>query len=152
MILKTNYKDDILASGTTVRKYTQITNSDGTVSFVDATEYQQEGDTFGANDINSTNAEVNRSKDTKPVTLLANSWVGDDAPYSQTVAVEGLLATDNPLIVSQLEDGASKDTARAYNKAFAIVASGTGISKNGSATFKVYKKPQIDITIGLKGV
>lgn len=152
MILKTNYKDDILASGTTVRKYTQVTNSDGTVSFTDATEYQQEGDTFGANDINSTNAEVNRSKNIAPVTLLADSWVGDDAPYSQTVAVEGLLTTDNPLIVSQLEDGASKETARAYNKAFGIIISGTGKAENGIATFKVYKKPEIDIIIGLKGV
>ena len=40
MALKTDYKDDIIATGTQ-RKYAQTTNSDGTVSFTDSTEYQQ---------------------------------------------------------------------------------------------------------------
>ena len=55
--MKTDYKDDIIATGTQ-RKYAQTTNSDGTVSFTDSTEYQQTGDTFGAKDINATNIEV----------------------------------------------------------------------------------------------
>ena len=152
MILKTNYKDDILASGTTVRKYTQITNSDGTVSFVDATEYQQEGDTFGANDINKTNKNVNQINHITPVTLTATGWVGDTAPYSQTVDVEGLRADDNPIIVSMLADGASVDAQKAYSKAFGIISSGTGTTADGSVTFKVYKLPTVDIVIGLKGV
>ena len=152
MILKTNYKDDILASGTTVRKYTQITNSDGTVSFVDATEYQQEGDIFGANDINKTNKNVNQINHITPVTLTATGWVGDTAPYSQTVDVEGLRADDNPIIVSMLADGASVDAQKAYSKAFGIISSGTGTTADGSVTFKVYKLPTVDIVIGLKGV
>ena len=58
-LLKTNYKDDILLDTSGKRKYTMITNDDGTVSFVDATDYSQNGDTFGAADINATNTEVN---------------------------------------------------------------------------------------------
>lgn len=58
--LKTTYKDDILSSGTK-RKYNQTTNTDGTVSFEDVSEYTQEGDTFGAADINATNTLVNSS-------------------------------------------------------------------------------------------
>lgn len=58
-LLKTNYKDDILLDTSGKRKYTMITNDDGTVSFVDATDYSQNGDTFGAADINATNKEVN---------------------------------------------------------------------------------------------
>lgn len=58
-LLKTNYKDDILLDTSGKRKYTMITNDDGTVSFVDATDYLQNGDTFGAADINATNTEVN---------------------------------------------------------------------------------------------
>ena len=58
--LKTDYKDDVLdTTQNTKRKYQMIDNGDGTVSFEDVTEYIQQGDSFGANDINDTNEEVN---------------------------------------------------------------------------------------------
>ena len=60
-LLKTDYKDDILPASSVKRKYNLETNSDGTVSFNDVTEYQQTGDTFGAADINKTNEMVNKS-------------------------------------------------------------------------------------------
>lgn len=58
--LKTDYKDEILdASLNTQRKYFVQQNDDGTVSLVDNTSYSQEGDSFGAGDINATNGVVN---------------------------------------------------------------------------------------------
>jgi len=58
--LKTDYKDDVLdTTQNTKRKYQMIDNGDGTVSFEDVTEYLQQGDSFGADDINDTNEEVN---------------------------------------------------------------------------------------------
>ena len=54
--------------------------------------------------------------------------------------------------VSAMEDGADLAAQKAYSKAFGILASGTGITADGSVTFKVYKKPTTDITVGLKGV
>lgn len=58
--LKTNYVDDILdTTKNQLRKYQQIQNDDGTVSFVDVTEYTQIGTSFGAKDINDTNAAIN---------------------------------------------------------------------------------------------
>lgn len=60
-LLKTDYKDDILPESSAKRKYNLETNSDGTVSFNDVTEYQQTGDTFGAADINKTNQIANKS-------------------------------------------------------------------------------------------
>ena len=58
--LKTNYKDDVLdTSKNEKRKFRMIQNDDGTVSFEDATEYTQQGDAFGAADINATNAKIN---------------------------------------------------------------------------------------------
>lgn len=58
--LKINYVDDVLdATKNQLRKYQQIQNDDGTVSFVDVTEYTQVGTSFGAKDINDTNAAIN---------------------------------------------------------------------------------------------
>ena len=61
MSLKTDYKNDILNTEVnTNRKFNMIQNQDGTVSFVDVTEYDQHGDNFGASDINATNHAVNQ--------------------------------------------------------------------------------------------
>lgn len=58
--LKTNYVDDELdTTKNQLRKYQQIQNDDGTVSFVDVTEYTKVGTSFGAKDINDTNAAIN---------------------------------------------------------------------------------------------
>lgn len=65
--LKTNYVDDVLdTTKNQLRKYQQIQNDDGTVSFVDVTEYTQVGTSFGAKDINDTNAAINDVNDKLP--------------------------------------------------------------------------------------
>lgn len=57
MALRTDYKDDILpAEG---RKYSLISNPDGTTSIADVTQYTQVGDNYGAADINLLNSIVN---------------------------------------------------------------------------------------------
>ena len=57
MALRTDYKDDILpAEG---RKYSLISNPDGTTSIADITQYAQVGDNYGAADINLLNSIVN---------------------------------------------------------------------------------------------
>ena len=62
--LRTDYKDDVLDTEVNeLRKYQMIQNEDGTVSFVDVTEYLQVGDSFGSADINETNAEIEEIKD-----------------------------------------------------------------------------------------
>lgn len=63
MALKTNYTDDVLdTSVNTTRKYTQILNSDGTVSFYDNTVYTKKGTSFGAEDVNSITQKVNENE------------------------------------------------------------------------------------------
>lgn len=149
MALKTDYKDDGFAGN---RKYRMITNADGTMSFEDVTPYDPVGDSFGAKDINDTNKAINRLDHVTEVTLTAAGWTGSAAPYTQTVTVAGATADMEATVVSALADGATGAVQEAYNKAFGIVVSGTGSVGNGTATFKVYKKPTIDIKIGLKGV
>lgn len=60
MSLRTNYKNDKFAGK---RKYHLINNSDGTISLDDVTGYEETGDIFNADDINSTNRAVNETVD-----------------------------------------------------------------------------------------
>ena len=80
--LPINFQDDILSEDMNGRrKYQMITNADGTVSFVDVTEYTQVGSNFGQAQINATNAAVNESADKNKIIddkddLVANSQAG----------------------------------------------------------------------------
>ena len=55
--LKTDYKDYIPPESG--KRYIITTDSQGYSTIQDATEYTQEWDTFGANDINTTNNTIN---------------------------------------------------------------------------------------------
>lgn len=149
MSLKTDYKDAVYTGN---RKYQMTENEDGTVELLDATSYEQEGTQFGAKDINDTNEAVNRLNHVTLVALSAAAWAGDAAPYSQTVAVSGVTEDMEAILVSALEDGATAETQLAYSKAFARVSAGTASIGDGTVTFKVYKKPESSLTVGLKGV
>jgi len=149
MGLKADYKDAMYDGQ---RRYRLISNEDGTYSLPDATVYTQQGDKFGANDINATNKAINRINHVTEVTLTVAGWTGSAAPYTQTVTVAGTTADMEAMVVSALSDGATEVVQKAYSKAFGIVTSGTASLGNGTATFKVYKKPATDIKIGLKGV
>ena len=149
MELKTDYKDAMFDGQ---RRYRLIPNEDGTYSLPDETTYTQKGDKFGANDINATNKAVNQINHVAEVTLTAAGWTGSAAPYTQTITVSGATEDMEAMVVSALEEGAAEAVQKSYNKAFGIVASGTASLGEGTATFKVYKKPVTDIKIGLKGV
>ena len=75
-MLKTDYKDAMYDGA---RKYKITSNADGTSGITDETVYTQEGDPFGANDINSTNKASNRiNGEPANVTLTASGWTGDE--------------------------------------------------------------------------
>lgn len=67
--LSTDFKDDILASQNSKRKYTQVNNSDGTVSFQDSTAYSQVGSSYGAKEIIEEREAINTIYANKLVTL-----------------------------------------------------------------------------------
>lgn len=80
--LRTDFKDDILAEAMGGRRrYQMIQNEDGTVSFVDVTEYEQVGSEFGQAEINQTNTEVNSKVDSAdvvdPMTATELGFVAD---------------------------------------------------------------------------
>ncbi len=62
--LPTNYVDDVLNGAMDgKRRYREIPNADGTISFEDATTYDQIGSNFGAAQLNLMNENINQSFD-----------------------------------------------------------------------------------------
>lgn len=57
-MLRTDFKDDVFEGN---RKYNLVDNPDGTVSLIDTTEYVQEGDAFGATEVNQIAEAVNEA-------------------------------------------------------------------------------------------
>lgn len=146
--MKTDWKDDVFEGEH--RKYNMITNGDGTVSFEDMTTYTQQGDEFGAKQLQEIGEEVNRIQETKSVTLPAANWTGTKAPFVQTVTVEGITETDKPgqgiIYPENCTRAQQKEINRAADYLYDLE---TG---NGTVTFRATVKPEINITIGLKGV
>ncbi len=81
--------------------------------------------------------------------LPASGWSGSGAPYTQTVAVPGLLATDTPLIDVVLSDTAA--TAVLQLAAYGCI--GRMDAGSGQLTARCYaQKPTADLTLTLKVV
>ena len=56
MSLPTNYQSAVFSGN---RKYQMIQNGDGTVSFVDVTQYSQQGSQIGGGDFNDITTAIN---------------------------------------------------------------------------------------------
>lgn len=79
---------------------------------------------------------------------IGTSWSGS-GPYTQTVSVNGLLSTDNPIVDVVLSDNSvsSKAVIEAWSKVSRIV------TNNGSITVYCYDSaPTISIPVQLKVV
>lgn len=78
--LKTDYTDDVLnASKNKLRKYQQITNDDGTVSFVDVTDYTTVGSELAASNINAITTQINTN--TSAISTLNESLTNSPRIY-----------------------------------------------------------------------
>ena len=111
--LPTNYKDAVWNGN---RKYRQITNSDGTVSFEDVTVYSQKDDSFfGAADANQMNAAMNE---------LAENMesVEDNATKATNAAAT---ATEKATAAANSASAAASSKSAAANSATAAAESAT---------------------------
>ena len=148
--LKTDYQDDVLSSSMNgARQLTQVSNDNGTVSFTDSTEYDQEGDDYGAGDINTQNAAINGMMYVE-TTLYYADWAGSSAPYTQSVDIEDITADwipGNPVLVST----GDTDTDIAMLEAYTCVSSIT--SSDGQLTFTCFEDlPEADFTVRVPGM
>lgn len=88
--LPVNFKDDILASSNTKRKYRQTANDDSTVSFEDVTNYSQEGSEFGAKEVNQTNTAINNIYDERVLDVDALELITEPGFFVDAQAVKEL--------------------------------------------------------------
>ena len=82
--------------------------------------------------------------------LPASGW-SDSAPYSQTVTVTGIRATDDPLVDVSLSGAATAETGKARTDAWTFV----GRVETGAGTVTAYcyeEKPTVDLPVILKVV
>ena len=86
------------------------------------------------------------------VNLTAAGWTGDAAPYSQVVNVTGMTSELLCELFSSCPKSATVAERKAYNKAYAIVASGYAETADGKVTFSVDEKPVIDIGVRIKSI
>lgn len=119
--------------------------------------------TASVEDINNLQTQINQSKEDIikiktsiteiksliEVALPASGWSGSSFPYTQTVTVEGFTDEDEPTLVMIISNTAPEADVKAYKKAFGLIFAGE-VSESG-ATFYASKKPETDITVGLKG-
>ena len=144
--LSTNYLDAVFSGN---RKYTETDNGDGTVSFTDSTTYTQTGSRFGASDINATNGAINSVIRTKTVIVPISGW-SSSAPYTNTVTVSGITASDTPIISLNLSSNSTATTAKASQKAWAYITAIT--TGSNSITLYAHTKPTVALPIVIKGV
>ena len=104
----------------------------------------------GENDaVNKLYADTRVILETYAVTLSSSSWTGSAAPYSQTVTVSGILATDTPYIAPAFSSTSS--TAVSQQQAWNLVSMAE--SFDGSIIFSCFeKKPLTDIPLKIEVV
>lgn len=145
--LKTDYVDAVFTGN---RKYTEVDNGDGTVSFTDSTSYTQAGTQFGASDINGTNGAINSIIGVKTATFSSTGWTGSSAPFTNTITVAGITSTDAPIISLNLGSSISATNAKSASKQWGYITA--IVSGTSSLTAYAHTKPTVNLPIMIKGV
>lgn len=84
---------------------------------------------------------------TYTITLTAAGWQGAAAPYTQTVAVAGILVTDTPHYTAVYSG--TNDQKIAQQEAWSMVSEDS--TANGSITFVCFEdKPEVDLALQLE--
>lgn len=84
------------------------------------------------------------------VTLPADDWTGDTAPYTQTVEAEGITEDDIPEVYLYYPDSIDETNAEDYVEAYGCINKVETLS-NAIKVTAYCDKPSVDITIALRG-
>lgn len=99
--LSLDFKDEILSSANTQRKYRQTINTDGTVSLEDLTAYAQKGTVYGAKEIIEERKALNDIHANKLVSLDEVSLVTEEGYFVDAKAVKELYDRITPVSYAQ---------------------------------------------------
>ena len=83
------------------------------------------------------------------ISLPVSGW-SSTYPHTQSVSNASIKATSEPTMVKTMVGSETEDVVKAYEKAYGMIFSGK--TDDGIATFYAKKIPEIDFTVGLKGV
>ena len=150
MAFKTDYKDAVTSER--IYKITAKSSfaSGQNYTIEDASTYTTEGDAIGAKQFNEFGREFNRISRQVDVTLPASNW-SSSAPYSQKVAISGVLATDTPVLGYAINSNTAAATAKLYKKMTGYIDA--AVTTNGYVTFYcMNKKPSSTFAVRLMGV
>ena len=79
-------------------------------------------------------------------TLLSTGWTGEAAPYSQTVTVTGMLATDRPIV--DITQTGTETTDKPMREAWMTITRITTAA--GSITAYADSKPGVDLPLQME--
>lgn len=87
------------------------------------------------------------SRSVTTAVLTPSEWAGDDAPYTQTVALSGITSNDTPHICLIMSD--DLETAMAQREAWGMVCK--AVSVGGGIVFTCFEdKPEVSLTIQIE--
>lgn len=93
---------------------------------------------------------IRRAAGVRRISLPASGWSAA-VPYTQTVAVAGVTASDAPVVGISIAEGTAAPDVKLQNKAWSCVD--RSVTGAGTVTFYCYnKKPAADFYVNLKGV
>lgn len=144
------------------KRYVMVKNDDGTTTLIDAPGETvcegtpQDADHFNhmENGIYEAHTELSEKAAVYwfGATIAADGWAGDAAPYTQTVEVAGLLATDRPKVDLVTAGVTTAEAAETLETAFAMLFAME--SGDGTLTAICYKDapPEVDIPVKMEVV
>lgn len=95
-------------------------------------------------------SELDRLKDISTITLSASKW-SSTLPYTQTVDLTRITASDTPIISMGVPSTVTSANYKSMKKAYGYID--RVVSSNKKLTFYCYnKKPTVNINILVKGV
>lgn len=97
----------------------------------------------------ATKGYVDNKRKTFTAVVPASGWVGSAAPYSQTVAIAGILATDTPHVTQYYLGSQSVADVIAQDESWAAVSTADAV--DGGIHFRCWEdKPAVDIYIQIE--
>ena len=145
-------KVTITAKDTTYN--TATTSADGLMSAADKTALNNLGTLVGDTAVSTqiSNAVTGLAKSINYSAILSSSgWSGNSAPYTQTVTVSGMLATDTPIIDVNLSGATTADVGMELLEAWACVSRIT-TAYNTITAYCYEEQPTVNIPMIIKVV